>query len=69
MKKIPLALFVKEKGQRFAANALGVSSPAISKALMARREIQVTCLADGTFEALELRKFPSQSASKPEKAA
>lgn len=69
MKKIPLAVFVEEKGQAFAANALGVTPPAIRKALIAKREINVTCLSGGGFEALELRKFPSQLQAKSEQVA
>ncbi len=60
MTQIPLPDLVAEKGQTFVAKALGVSSPAISKALSAERTIVVTVLPDGTFEAQELRPFPSQ---------
>lgn len=61
MTQIPLPDLVAEKGQVFVAKALGVSPPAISKALSAERTIVVTVHPDGTFEAQELRPFPSQS--------
>ncbi|WP_095052187.1 Cro/CI family transcriptional regulator [Pseudomonas sp. Irchel s3b2] len=60
MKKTPLPLLVERMGQIAVAKALGVSSPAISKALKAERDIQVTEHADGTFTAQEIRPFPSQ---------
>jgi predicted transcriptional regulator len=61
MKKTPLPLLVERMGQTAVAKALGVSSPAISKALKAERDIQVIEHADGTFTAEEIRPFPSQS--------
>lgn len=60
MNQIPLPDLVAEKGQTFVAKALGVSPPAISKALSAERTILVTAHPDGTYEAQELRPFPSQ---------
>lgn len=60
MSKIPLPKLVEEKGQVFVARVLGVSPAAINKALKSRREILITCHSDGTFDALELRRFPSQ---------
>ncbi|WP_312141246.1 Cro/CI family transcriptional regulator [Stutzerimonas nitrititolerans] len=62
MKKIPLPDLVNRLGQGAVAKALGVSAPAISKALGAGREIYVTEHGDGTFTAEELRPFPSQAA-------
>ena len=59
MKKITLAAFVKDVGQTAAANALGVSPPAISKALSRKRLIDVTEHADGSFTAQEIKPFPS----------
>jgi len=64
MNKDPLPELVAEKGQVFVAKALGVSPPAISKAIRAQREILVTGREDGTYEALELRRFPSQEPAK-----
>lgn len=61
MKQIPLLVLVTEKGQAAVAKALGVSPPAISKALSTDRNIVVTCHKDGTYEAHELRPFPSQA--------
>jgi hypothetical protein len=66
MKKITLSDLVSEIGQAGAAKALGVSAPAIAKALSAGREIYVTKRADGSFSAEELRPFPSQT--KPQAA-
>lgn len=60
MNQITLSKFVEDKGQAFVAKALGVSSPAVSKALSVNRDILVTFNADGTYEAIEVREFPSQ---------
>lgn len=60
MKKTPLPELVNRLGQAVVAKALGVSAPAISKALVAGREIYVTEHEDGTLTAEELRPFPSQ---------
>lgn len=57
--KVHLSDFVAERGQAGAAVALGVSAPAICKALHSGREIYVTPHKDGTCEAHELRPFPS----------
>jgi hypothetical protein len=64
MKQITLPELVAEKGQSAAAKALGVSPPAIAKALSTDRKIIVTLRKDGTYEAHELRPFPSQSKHK-----
>jgi len=63
MKKITLAELVDEIGQSSSAKALGVSAPAIAKALAAGRDIYVTKHADGRVSAEELRPFPSQTKS------
>jgi hypothetical protein len=60
MKKTPLPELVGRIGQTAVAKALGVSSPAISKALRAQRDIQVQEHPDGTLTAEEVRPFPSQ---------
>ncbi|MNZ86122.1 Cro [compost metagenome] len=60
MKQIPLLELVAEKGQSAVAKALGVSPPAIAKAIGAERQIIITVHVDGTYEAHELRPFPSQ---------
>ena len=62
MKKTTLAELVDLRGQAAVAKALGVSAPAIAKALSAERAIYVTEHADGSFSAEELRPFPSQPA-------
>lgn len=61
MKKTTLSEFVGLRGQAAVAKALGVSAPAIAKALIAERAIYVTEHDDGTFAAEELRPFPSQN--------
>lgn len=52
--------FVQEKGQAMAASLLRMTQPGLSKALRSGRQIYVTHLPDGTFEASEVRPFPSQ---------
>lgn len=64
MKKTTLHDLVGLKGQAAVAKALGVSAPAIAKALLAEREIYVTEHQDGAFTAEELRPFPSQATPK-----
>lgn len=59
MKEITLTDFVKLYGQRGAAEKLGVTQPAVRKALLAEREIYVTENEDGTFCASEIKPFPS----------
>jgi predicted transcriptional regulator len=61
MKKTPLPELVERIGQTAVAKALGVSSPAISKALRNERDIQVIEHDDGTYTAEEIRPFPSQN--------
>lgn len=63
MKQATLYKFVAEKGQSEAARLLNVTAPAIHKALLAKRQINVFELADGTFKAEECRPFPSQKSS------
>ncbi len=60
MKETPLETFVADKGQSEAARLLRVTAPAIHKALIAKRDIRVLELPDGSFQANELRPFPSQ---------
>lgn len=59
MTQLTLAEFTKARSQTEAAKLLGVSAPAINKALAAGRTILVTELADGSYRAEELREFPS----------
>ncbi|MEN5258653.1 Cro/CI family transcriptional regulator [Pseudomonas protegens] len=60
MKKTPLPELVERIGQSAVAKGLGISAPAISKALRAAREILVTEHEDGTLTAEEIRPFPCQ---------
>lgn len=61
MKATTLEQFVAAKGQAEAARLLRVTAPAIHKALIAKRDIRVTQLPDGSFQANESRPFPSQT--------
>lgn len=54
-----LSAFVDQYGQEGAAQALGSSQAAISKALKAGRLIIVIPSKGGGFEAAELKRFPS----------
>lgn len=63
MNETPLDRFVAEKGQSEAARLLRVTAPAIHKALTAKRDIRVLELPDGSFQAKELRPFPSQKSA------
>lgn len=68
MRRIPLTDFIREKkGQVAAAEVLGMSQGALSKALRVGRAVYVTEHDDGTFTAEEVRPFPSQQ-SKTEAA-
>lgn len=61
MRRITLNEFATEKGQTTAASLLGLSQGALNKALRVGREIYVVCHDDGSFEAHELKPFPSQA--------
>ena len=63
MEQVTLSDFVAEKGQELAASLLRLSQPGIQKALKSRRNIYVTVHDDGTYEASEVRPFPSQKRS------
>lgn len=61
MRRIPLNEFITEKkGQVPAAELLGMSQGALSKALRVGRSVFVTDHGDGTFTAEEVKPFPSQ---------
>ena len=62
MKKTLLNDVVARLGQAAVAKGLGVSAPAITKALKAKREIFVTEHPDGSLTATEIRPFPHQAA-------
>lgn len=59
MRQITLKALVDEIGQTAAAVALGVTPPAISKALSRKRKIEVLQLPDGSYSAHEVKPFPS----------
>jgi len=59
MTQLTLSEFSKSRSQSEAARLLGVSAPAINKALAAGRIILITEMPDGTFQAKEMREFPS----------
>lgn len=60
MRRIPLTEFAKEHGHTKAAQMLGCTQGAVSKAIRAGREVFVLCDEDGSVSAEELRPFPSQ---------
>jgi hypothetical protein len=57
---VPLEEFAIEKGQTAAAQLLGMSQGALSKAIRMKRHIVVERHPDGSFSATEMRPFPSQ---------
>ena len=64
MQRMHLSDFAAAHGQVKAAELLGITQGALSKALRVGREIHVTVSDDGqTCEAQELRPFPSQKKS------
>jgi hypothetical protein len=60
MKRIPLSEFAAEHGQSKAADLLGLTQGALSKAIRVGRDIVVVFNDDGQFSAFEQRPFPSQ---------
>lgn len=60
MKRTPLSEFAAHHGQAKAAELLGLTQGAVSKAIRVGRDIVVNCADDGTFTAVEQRPFPSQ---------
>lgn len=60
MKQITLNELVEVRSQSEVARLLGVSAPAITKAIKSGRTILVTEHDDGALEAEELRPFPSK---------
>lgn len=61
METKPLQEFVAENGATEAGRLLGVTPPAICKAIAAKRDITVVMDQDGSVYALEMRSFPSKS--------
>lgn len=67
MEKIPLSEYVLQKGQSLVAKELGVTQGAISRALLAGRNILIS--SDGiAVSAKEIRDFPTQKQDKNSKA-
>jgi len=60
MKRIKLSDFAAEHGQAKAAELLGLTQGALSKAIRVGREIFVDYNQDGSLSAVEQRPFPSQ---------
>ncbi|PMY71950.1 MULTISPECIES: Cro/CI family transcriptional regulator [unclassified Pseudomonas] len=60
MRRIPLTEFAKEHGHTKAAQMLGCTQGALSKAIRVGRDVFVTVKEDGTLSAQEQRPFPSQ---------
>lgn len=56
-----LTEFVDEKGQTKAAELLGMSQGALSKAMGRKRVVYVQELEGGGYQAEEVRPFPSKS--------
>lgn len=63
MRRIPLSEFAKEHGHTKAAQMLGCTQGALSKAIRVGRDVVVTCNEDGSHSALEQRPFPSQTSA------
>ncbi|KQQ60125.1 hypothetical protein ASF84_05285 [Pseudomonas sp. Leaf127] len=63
MRRIPLTEFAKEHGHTKAAQMLGCTQGALSKAIRVARDIFVICNDDGSLSAQELRPFPSQKSA------
>jgi len=61
MSSVHLKEFAGERGQPEAAQLLGVTQGALSKALRVGRRIVVTTHDDGSFSAEETRSFPART--------
>lgn len=60
MRRITLTEFAKEHGHTTAAQMLGCTQGALSKAIRVGRDVFVTLEEDGSLSAQERRPFPSQ---------
>ena len=60
MRRIPLTEFAKEHGHTKAAQMLGCTQGALSKAIRVGRDVFVILEEDGSLSAQEQRPFPSQ---------
>lgn len=63
MRRIPLTDFAKKYGHTKAAQMLGCTQGALSKAIRVGRDVFVTLNEDGTHSAQEQRPFPSQKSA------
>lgn len=60
MYRKPLSEFSQEHGQTKAADLLGLTQGALSKALRRKRAVFVCQQEDGTFAAEEVKPFPAK---------
>lgn len=58
MSRISLSAFAAKHGQQEAAEKLGVTQGALSKAIRVGRTVYITVLPDGSCTAKEVRPFP-----------
>ena len=63
MRRIPLNEFAKEHGHTKAAQMLGCTQGALSKAIRVGRNVVVTLKDDGSLSAEEQRPFPSKKSA------
>lgn len=63
MRRITLTEFAKEHGHTKAAQMLGCTQGALSKAIRVGRDVFVTLEEDGSLSAQEQRPFPSQKSA------
>lgn len=63
MRRISLIEFAKEHGHTKAAQMLGCTQGALSKAIRVGRDVVVTFNEDGSLSAQEQRPFPSQKSA------
>ncbi|MNC76389.1 Cro [compost metagenome] len=63
MQRTHLSDFAAKHGQQKAANLLGVTQGALSKAIRVGRNIYVSEQEDGSYVAEEVRPFPSQKST------
>lgn len=64
MNRIPLSKFAEQSGQSYTAKVLGVTQGALSKAIRQGRKIFIYQLDNESFEAEEIRPFPTAKKDK-----